>query len=460
MTNSKNNAYEFSVSELAFSLKRMVEDAYGRVRVRGELGRVTIAKSGHMYADLKDDKAVIASIMWKGNLSRLAIRPEEGMEVVATGKLSTYPGRSQYQLIMDSLEPAGIGALMALLEKRKKMFMAEGLFDEKHKQELPYLPRVIGVVTSPTGAVIRDILHRISDRFPVHVIVWPVLVQGEKAAEQISQAIKGFNKLEIGGEIPRPDLLIVARGGGSVEDLWCFNEENVVRAAFASKIPLISAVGHETDTTLIDYVSDARAPTPTGAAEISVPVRIDLIATIDDYETRLKHGLVRIMQKKQADFKGAQLPKLEAVLSAPNQRFDRISARLLPALEQNKHKHSSDFRAIAARLRPEALRLDISRKSQSLETGMRAAKRQIRHLLQRKSDRLKQASQLLQAFSYQNVLERGFVLITDEQGKLLRSAKQLSEGDKVNIGFADGKKPAIIKADKYKPTKQANLFDE
>ena len=267
------NLHEFSVSELAGSVKRTIEDTYDRVRVRGELGRVTIAKSGHMYADLKDDRAVINTIMWKGNSSRLPFRPEEGLEVIAEGKLSTYPGRSNYQLIADTMNPAGAGALMALLEERKKKLAAEGLFAAERKKPLPYLPRTIGVVTSPTGAVIRDILHRIRERFPVHVIVWPALVQGERAASQIAAGIEGFNSFNENSRVTRPDVIIVARGGGSIEDLWPFNGEVVVRAAAASEIPLISAVGHETDTTLIDFVSDRRAPTPTGAAEIAVPVR-------------------------------------------------------------------------------------------------------------------------------------------------------------------------------------------
>ncbi len=452
MTNS--NAHEFTVSELAFSVKRMVEDRFGRVRVRGELGRVTIAKSGHLYADLKDEQAVIASVMWSSNVSRLAVRPEEGMEVVAVGKLSTYPKSSKYQLIMDTMEPAGVGALMALLEKRKKKLMAEGLFDAEHKQNLPYLPQTIGVVTSPTGAVIRDILHRISDRFPVHVLVWPVLVQGDKAAEQISNAINGFNSLD-GKTVPRPDIIIVARGGGSIEDLWCFNEENVVRAAFNSEIPLISAVGHETDTTLIDYVADMRAPTPTGAAEIAVPVRSNLIATIDDYEVRLRRGLLRVLEHGKTALKSARLPRLDAVLAVPRQRFDNLSARFLPALEKNKQKQMSDFRAISARLRPQALNQDIERRNKALTNSAQNMRKTISHILHRKSDRLESAAKLLQAFSYQGVLERGFVLVTDKNGKLVRQAKNLRAGDEVKLGFADGDKSAIIASE---PAKQKTLF--
>lgn len=447
-TNASNiaptNAHEFSVSELAFSLKRTVEDTYGRVRVRGELGRVTIAKSGHMYADLKDDKAVIASIMWKGSVSRLSVRPEEGMEVVATGKLSTYPGRSQYQLIMETLEPAGVGALMALLEKRKKMFEREGLFATEHKQELPFLPLVIGVVTSPTGAVIRDILHRLSDRFPVHVLVWPVLVQGDKAAAQITSAIEGFNRLEVDGDIPRPDVLIVARGGGSIEDLWCFNEENVVRAAFASTIPLISAVGHETDWTLIDYVADERAPTPTGAAEIAVPVRTELADTVEDYGLRLKRALSRLAERSAMRLKSAHLPRLEALLSTPQQRLDLAATRLLPALEAGRKTHDTRLQILASRLRPENLRREIGQKTQALENLSRAASRALSQVLAQKTDRLERAGQLLEALSYQGVLARGYALVTDADGHVVRQGKVLKPGQKVNLQFVDTKRQAII----------------
>ncbi len=421
-TNAPSNAHEYSVSELAFSLKRTVEETYGRVRVRGELGRVVIAKSGHMYVDVKDDKAVIASIMWKGSVSRLPVRPEEGMEVIVEGKLTTYPGRSQYQLVIDRLEPAGVGALMAMLEKRKKMLAAEGLFEDHHKQELPYLPRTIGVITSPTGAVIRDILHRLEDRFPVRVLVWPVLVQGDAAAAQISAAITGFNHYGETADLPRPDVLIVARGGGSIEDLWCFNEENVVRAAFASDIPIISAVGHETDWTLIDYVADERAPTPTGAAEIAVPVRAELIDTVDDYGLRLKRGLNRTVESKKLSFAAARLPKLDAVLSNPRQRFDLA----------------------AARLRPDALVRDIARKSESVENASREAVRSMGRYLQKSRDTLMGAGKLLDAYSYQGVLERGYALVSDVDGKVVRKGKPLTSGQAVNLTFSDGKRGAVI----------------
>ena len=266
------NAPEFTVSEVSGVVKRMIESEFGHVRIRGEVGRVVWARSGHLYFDLKDDRAVLAAVSWKGQAARMAVKPEEGMEVVATGRLTTFPGQSKYQMIVEDVRPAGVGALMAMLEKRKTALQAEGLFDLSRKKKIPYLPEVIGVVTSPTGAVIRDILHRLRDRFPRKVVIWPVAVQGERCAPEVAAAIHGFNQLAPDGAIPRPDLIIVARGGGSIEDLWGFNEEVVVRAAAASEIPLISAVGHETDTTLIDYVSDQRAPTPTAAAELAVPV--------------------------------------------------------------------------------------------------------------------------------------------------------------------------------------------
>ncbi|MGK0266879.1 MAG: exodeoxyribonuclease VII large subunit, partial [Maricaulis sp.] len=334
MDTPTGNTHEFTVSELAGSLKRTVEDAFGHVRVRGELGRVVVAKSGHVYFDLKDDKSVITSIAWKGTAATFRFKPEEGLEVIIEGRMSTYPGRSQYQLIVESMEPAGAGALMALLDERRRKLAAEGLFDAGRKQTIPFLPRTIGVVTSPTGAVIRDILHRLRDRFPCHVLLWPVLVQGEAAAGQIAEAIRGFNALEAGGRVPRPDLIIVARGGGSIEDLWAFNEEIVVRAAAESLIPLISAVGHETDTTLIDYASDRRAPTPTGAAEIAVPVRAELKASLDTLGGRLVAGLSRLIERRRTELRSAAraLPRPTSLLELKRQRFDMVADKLDGAL--------------------------------------------------------------------------------------------------------------------------------
>src|SRR5690348_14373240 len=300
------NAPEFTVSELSSALKRTVEDSYGHVRVRGEIsGFRGPHSSGHCYFALKDENAKIDAVIWKGTHYRMRFKPQEGLEVIATGKLTTYPGKSSYQIVIDSLEPAGVGALMALLEERKKKLAAEGLFDERRKRPLPWLPAVIGVVTSPTGAVIRDILHRLADRFPRRVLVWPVKVQGDGSAEQIAAAIRGFNALPQAGRVPRPDVLIVARGGGSLEDLWSFNEENVVRAAAESPIPLISAVGHETDITLIDFAADKRAPTPTAAAEMAVPVRSELMAEVESLGRRTRICWQRCQESRRSELRAA-----------------------------------------------------------------------------------------------------------------------------------------------------------
>ncbi|WP_428925953.1 exodeoxyribonuclease VII large subunit [Marinibacterium sp. SX1] len=352
------NAPEFTVSELSGAVKRTIEGEFGHVRVRGEVGRVSRPGSGHVYLDLKDDRAVIAGVMWKGVASRLTTRPEEGMEVIATGRLTTFPGQSRYQIIIEDIRPAGMGALMAMLEKRKAALAAEGLFDASRKQPLPYLPEIIGVVTSPTGAVIRDILHRLRDRFPRKVLVWPVPVQGERCAPEVARAIEGFNRLTPGGALPRPDLLIVARGGGSVEDLWGFNEEIVVRAAAASRIPLISAVGHETDTTLIDFASDRRAPTPTAAAELAVPVRMELMAWTEDQGARLTRALGNgVTQRRQrlADLSRA-LPRPESLLDGPRQKVDILGDKLPGALRSGIQRRQLALSDLTGSLRPSALR--------------------------------------------------------------------------------------------------------
>ena len=324
------NQPEYTVSELSGAVKRVIEGEFGLVRVRGEVGRVSRPASGHLYFDLKDDRSVIAAISWKGQVAKMQVRPEEGMEVVATGRMTTFPGQSKYQLIVEDVASAGAGALMAMLERRRAALAAEGLFDAGRKRRLPYLPGVIGVVTSPSGAVIRDILHRLRDRFARHVLIWPVAVQGPDCAEQVAAAIRGFNAIDPGGPVPRPDVLIVARGGGSLEDLWGFNEEVVVRAAAASEIPLISAVGHETDTTLIDHAADLRAPTPTAAAELAVPVRLDLVAGLDALAARLTRGVVLGVTGRAQRLRdlGRALPRLEAVLANPRQRLDAVAGRL------------------------------------------------------------------------------------------------------------------------------------
>ncbi len=465
--NAATNAHEYSVSELAGNLKRMVEENFGHVRVRGELGRVTIAKSGHCYLDIKDDRAVINSIIWKGQMSRLSMLPEEGMEVICEGKMTTYPGRSNYQLVISKMELAGAGALMALFEKRKRMLEAEGLFAAERKRELPFMPKVIGVVTSPTGAVIRDILHRISDRFPCHVLVWPVLVQGDKAASQIAGAVTGFNH---GGGFPRPDVLIVARGGGSLEDLWCFNEEVVVRAVAASDIPVIGAVGHETDWTLVDYAADYRAPTPTGAAEVAVPVRADWQVTIADYGLRMTRGLRRNVKERKAHLMAARLPRAETLLAQARQRLDLSAARLPRAetllaqarqrldltaarLPRPVHLYAPmKERLSRARLRPDLYQRDITRRVEGLNTLGRGAERGMLRTITEQSARLQKSAQLLEAFSYQGVLARGFALVTDNQGALVRAQAKLNPGQEVNLRFADGTRDAVIAGGTENPT--------
>lgn len=443
---SASNTPEYTVSELSNALKRTVEQAYDHVRVRGELGRVTIAKSGHVYLDMKDDKAVIDGVMWKGVTAHLNFRPEEGLEVIAEGRLSTFPGRSKYQMIIERMEPAGEGALMALLEARKKALAAEGLFSPDRKRALPFLPRVIGVVTSPTGAVIRDILHRLEDRFPVHVLLWPVLVQGDKAADQIAHAIEGFNAIVPGGPVPVPDVLIVARGGGSIEDLWCFNEERVVRAAAASRIPLISAVGHETDTTLIDYASDRRAPTPTGAAEIAVPVRRELVERISTTTARLISALVRGLDRKAADLKSASrgLPSPRATLNENNQKLDFIASRLNGAAQSGLERKQTRLQAAALQMRPTALRRDLAIKGDRFQQSGARLEQAFRRELGDQARTLGSLGARLEALSHKSVLRRGFALVKDESGALVRQGAALSSGQAVTLVFEDTTRGAII----------------
>lgn len=361
------NQPEYTVSELSGAVKRVIEGEFGLVRVRGEVGRVSRPASGHLYFDLKDDRSVIAAISWKGQVARMQVRPEEGMEVIATGRMTTFPGQSKYQLIVDDVAPAGAGALMAMLEKRRAALQAEGLFDPARKKPIPYLPGVIGVVTSPSGAVIRDILHRLRDRFPRHVLIWPVAVQGQSCAAEVAAAIRGFNALDPDGPIPRPDLLIVARGGGSLEDLWGFNEEIVVRAAAASRIPLISAVGHETDTTLIDHAADLRAPTPTAAAELAVPVRLELLASLDALAARQTRAMAQGAANRGQRLRDLSraLPRLETLLAQPAQRLDLWAGRLGGALGMAAAKKRAAFER-AARLRPETLVSLIAAKTRDL----------------------------------------------------------------------------------------------
>ncbi len=446
-----NNVVEWTVTELSTALRKTVEDAYGYVRVRGEVsGFKGASPSGHCYFRLKDDKAVLEAVIWKGNFGRMRVKPEEGLDVIVSGKLTTFAGSSKYQIVIESLEPAGIGALMKLLEERKKKLGAEGLFDEARKQLLPFLPDVIGVVTSPTGAVIRDILHRLEDRFPRRVLVWPVRVQGEASAAEVAAAIRGFNALPERGALPRPDLIIVARGGGSLEDLWSFNEEIVVRAAADSMIPLISAVGHETDVTLIDFAADRRAPTPTAAAEMAVPVRAELLSTLASLGARKLGCWQRNIERnrKELYMLSRALPALDELLAIPRQRLDTLAKRLPRALHANAQLHRTHLTRQAARLTPRLLKLRLARSSEIVTAlAQRGELAQVNYL-QRRRNRVGNANQLLKAYSYQGVLARGFALVRDGEGHPLRSAAAVGAGTRLNIEFSDGRVGATADGDR------------
>jgi exodeoxyribonuclease VII large subunit len=456
MSEMQTNLVEVSVSELSGAIKRQIEENFDRVRVRGELGRVSRPGSGHLYFDLKDDKAVLAAVAWKGTAQKMSVQPEQGLEVIATGKLTTFPGQSRYQLIVDSIEPAGEGALMALLEARKKQLAAEGLFDAAVKKPLPFLPEVIGVVTSPSGAVIRDILHRLADRFPRHVLVWPVRVQGETCAEEVARAIAGFNALPGDGPVPRPDVIIVARGGGSLEDLWPFNEEIVVRTVAQSDIPLISAIGHETDTTLIDYAADQRAPTPTAAAELAVPVRADLMANVNDLKTRQMRAQNRLLEQARG------LPKLEDILALPRQHLDGLGQRLALGLQANVQHHRFAKERIGARLTPLALRQRAQQSRQHVYDLERRGRGQIKALFERQSVRLTAAARELTLLSHESILQRGFALVLDAAGSPVRRADAVQAGDVLTVQLArqetlqarvEGPRPPTpSKAKRKKPT--------
>lgn len=413
MEDYSHNRPALSVSELSASLKATIESTFTEVRVRGEISGFKQAASGHLYFNLKDDQAVINAIVWRGVSGRFGFKPEDGLEVIATGRLSTYPGRSSYQIVVEQMEPAGAGALLAMLEKRKAMFAAEGLFAPERKKKIPFLPHTIGIVTSPTGAVIRDMLHRLSERFPVKVLLWPVLVQGEGAAQQIAEAINGFNAFT-----EKPDLLIVARGGGSLEDLWAFNEEIVVRAAAACTIPLISAVGHETDTTLIDYVSDLRAPTPTGAAEKAVPVRADLMAMLLDTERRLHSGTARFLDRLTTCVQecGRAFLHPERLVETLSLRLDDWSERLGGALPRLVEVKTERLSAIAGRMSQPLLRL-----------------------LERNESRLTNFGALLHSYSYTHTLARGFALVRGAaDGALKSTASMATTAGNLTLTFHDG----------------------
>lgn len=471
----KTNVPEFSVTDLALALKKTLEENYGRVRVRGELSRISKPGSGHLYTSLKDNESVIDAVCWKGNVARLSVKPEEGLEVICTGRITTYAPRSSYQLVIESMELAGQGALLKMLEERRKKLAAEGLFDSERKRPLPYLPETIGVITSPTGAVIRDILHRLNDRFPRRVIVWPVLVQGENAAAQVEKAIRGFNALTSESGY-RPDLLIVARGGGSLEDLMPFNDEGVVRAVAESTIPVISAIGHETDTTLIDYAADRRAPTPTGAAEMAVPVRLDLIAYIRENEKRLINALARLLSENRHKLKTmeARMGRPERILDMKIQKTDHLAhkmeilfreslgvkrnralkssvrlihpSKMLEMKVQNLTQTAKNLQT-AYKSCLESKNMLLLRKTSSLRPPRNRMKDGV-HKLEKLSARLASTSSLLlerklgvlaktaeklELLSFENVLERGYAVVYAEDGTIIRQTADTNPGDKLHI---------------------------
>ena len=475
-----SNRPVLTVGELSQALKRVVEGEFAWVSVRGEVSGFKRAASGHLYFALKDSDAVLDAVCWRGVAGRLGITPEDGLEVIATGKISTYPGRSRYQIVVERLEVSGAGALLALLEARKKALAAEGLFDEARKRELPYLPETVGVVTSPTGAVIRDILHRIEDRFPRRVLVWPVTVQGAGAAEEIAAAIAGFNRLDAGAAVPRPDVLIVARGGGSLEDLWAFNEEVVVRAAAASEIPLIAAVGHETDVTLIDLAADRRAPTPTAAAEIAVPVRADLLERTRTLEHRLGASFRRLLAERRARIDGLArgLPAARDRLATASQRLDDWSERLA---REARGRLAAERQAVG-RLRPLRPRQLLALKRQQLAhaAGRLAADRPAariaqarqasealaerlaragRAALSERAGRVETAARLLESYSYRGVLARGFAVVRDRRERPLTSVAEVKSGAALSLEFHDGRAAAQA-AGRPKPRKAKPENDE
>ena len=449
-----DNAEPLSVSELSARLKRTVEDRFGFVRLRGELSGVKRAASGHLYCCLKDDKAVIDGVMWKGGAQRLAFRPEDGVEVIATGKLTTYPGRSKYQIVVETMEIAGEGALLALLEKLRARLAAEGLFASERKKLLPFLPATIGVVTSPTGAVIRDILHRLADRFPSRVLVWPVLVQGEGAAAQVAAAVRGFSAMPAGGAVPRPDLVIVARGGGSIEDLWSFNEEIVVRAVAECTIPIISAVGHETDTTLCDYAADRRAPTPTAAAEMAVPVRHELAATLAELALRKRRCALRpvALGRERLEARARHLPRPEALLAARAQRLDEASERLRRALRERAGRERARLDAQGARLSLPLLRHRVERAEERLvRTRLTPA------LLQRIHDtackHFAPVARVLPQLDPDKPLARGFARVLDASGHTLTDKAQAEREAALVLKFRDGDLSVVPNGATRKPAR-------
>lgn len=441
MSDFVSHLHEYTVTELSAALKRSIEEEFSYVRVRAEISGLTRAASGHVYFSLKDEKAVLDAVSWRDVAAKFTFKPEDGLEVICEGKLSTYAARSRYQLIVMRIEPSGSGALMALLEERRKKLAAEGLFDAARKKSLPYLPETIGVITSPTGAVIRDILHRLADRFPRHVLVWPVQVQGADAAHQVASAISGFNALPSEGPIPRPDLLIVARGGGSIEDLWSFNEEIVVRAAAASTIPLISAIGHETDTTLIDFASDVRAPTPTAAAEMAVPVRNELLSHVVQLAARVDKACQRLLEGARLHLQGLAraLPSPRDLLALSSQRFDELSFRLPQSLSSKLQVLRVELNRAVRGLTPAMVHQTV-RSQAHIYNGL--AKRlpvAVSGAVKTQERKLRESARLLDSLSYQSVLKRGFALTTTPEGGVIASAHDILPEALFQVHFFDGK---------------------
>lgn len=435
-----DNAEPLSITEISTALKRAVEERFGFVRLRGELSGVKRAASGHLYLALKDEKAVLDGVMWRGQAQRLPFVPEDGIEVIASGKLTTYAGRSKYQIVIDSLEIAGEGALLALLEKTKQKLEAEGLFARERKQALPFLPRTIGVVTSPTGSVIRDILHRLADRFPSRVLVWPVLVQGQGAAEQVAQAVRGFGGLDGSGPVPRPDVVIVARGGGSIEDLWSFNEEVVVRAIAECPIPVISAVGHETDTTLADYAADRRAPTPTAAAEMAVPVRADLVAAVADLANRQRRAVLRPVElgRERLAARVQRMPKLEALFQPYAQRLDELTERLKRGLRDRAGQGREKLAGTSARLSPSLLKRSVDDAARQL-ARIRLSPQLVRRALAQKQEALTALARLAQQFHPEEPLKRGYAIVRGPDDMALTSRELAAKEAALSLQFADGR---------------------
>ena len=441
-----SNAKAYSVSELAFALKRTLEDAYGFVRLRGELSKVTHHSNGHVYLTIKDERAAIDGVVWKGSVKNLSIRPQQGMEVVVTGKITTYPAGSRYQMVIETMEAAGVGALLAQLERLKVKLHGEGLFDPARKRPIPTMPAVVGVITSPTGAVIRDILHRIRDRWPCRVIVWPVVVQGDAAAGQVANAIARFNALPEGGPVPRPDVLIVARGGGSVEDLWAFNDEGLARTVAEGTIPLISAVGHETDTTLIDFVSDRRAPTPTAAAEMATPVFAELKGYISDLTARIHRCGGRLVEERRGrvEHAGRALARVPDLVEMAAQRFNLAASRLGAGLSRNVAAHQTDLVRVSARLTPSLLRRPQQVQADRLERLAVRLPPAMERKLERTAERLEGLSKLYGSVDPSAPLKRGFARVHRADGSLVRQGAALESGEAVRLVFADTDRQAII----------------